>query len=658
MIRIGNNRSFIKGKRSMSNENWQGLICDGKTQPIFDYEDCIFEKVYVETDVDTDNDGKFDLVMVYIRRPKETLRGLKVPAIYVADPYMLSCNEDWYVPHNVDKNLAIYQEEKKSLDEVRFRPEGEKKDRRLQKRTPAGFAETAIAEEIPLECITDWYAYFNSRGYASVFCGGLGTKDSEGFVSCGSTEETSAFASVIDWLNGRCRAFTNREDNIEVRANWCTGNVAMSGKSYLGTMSIAVAMTGVEGLKTIIPEAAISNWYGYYRYNGLVLPPLGWQGDDLDLLAKYCYSRRLNGEKETTKAFEKHIEQLRLGEDRESGNYNSFWDERNYLNSVENLKASVFIVHGINDWNVKTNQCFELWKALDKTQIPKKMMLHQGEHIYIHDLNTGAFNEIMHLWLDYWLYGIENNVMETVPNVLMQSNLDQNIWYKSDTWPLSSCLNQKLKIVCATGMAEFVDDLALTPYDREKDNLKDWLDDLVLGKENEYCIRYLDDPYDEEQRLNGTVTVSFQAALDQPTAILSVMLVDYGFEKRLTTEQEIVQKDGITWGMNTPKTDIKKFMREERESEYRVISRGWLNAQNRTNIWNKEEIRENQFYEYKIEMIPTDYIIRKGHRLGLILYGTDAEATLRPFVKIRIKIKEATIDTQIPLAKFDSLCAI
>ena len=65
----------------------------------------------------------------------------------------------------------------------------------------------------------------------------------------------------------------------------------MSGKSYLGTMCIAVASTGVEGLETIIPEAAISNWYDYYRCNGLNLPAIGWQGDDLDILAKYCFSR-------------------------------------------------------------------------------------------------------------------------------------------------------------------------------------------------------------------------------------------------------------------------------------------------------------------------------------------------------------------------------
>ena len=126
-----------------------------------------------------------------------------------------------------------------------------------------------------MDCISDWYSYFNSRGYASVFCGGLGTRGSQGFNCCGSPEETAAFKAVIDWLNGRCRAFTNLTDNIEIRADWCTGKVAMSGKSYLGTMCIAVASTGVEGLETIIPEAAISNWYDYYRCNGLNLPSAG-----------------------------------------------------------------------------------------------------------------------------------------------------------------------------------------------------------------------------------------------------------------------------------------------------------------------------------------------------------------------------------------------
>ena len=148
-----------------------------------------------------------------------------------------------------------------------------------------------IDAEPEFECVCEAYEYFNERGYATVLCGGLGTRDSEGFTLTGSREEVLAFKAVIDWLNGRCRAFTNKTDNIEILASWCTGNVAMTEKSYLGTMCIGVATTGVEGLKTIIPEAAISNWYAYYRTGGLNLPAIGWQGDDLNILAKYCFSR-------------------------------------------------------------------------------------------------------------------------------------------------------------------------------------------------------------------------------------------------------------------------------------------------------------------------------------------------------------------------------
>ena len=47
----------------------------------------------------------------------------------------------------------------------------------------------------------------------------------------------------------------------------------MMGTSYNGTIPIAAATTGVEGLEAIVPIAAISDWYDYYRANGLVRAP-------------------------------------------------------------------------------------------------------------------------------------------------------------------------------------------------------------------------------------------------------------------------------------------------------------------------------------------------------------------------------------------------
>ena len=42
------------------------------------------ERIFVETGYDTDLDGKKDLIEIYITRPCETLKGMKVPTILIA----------------------------------------------------------------------------------------------------------------------------------------------------------------------------------------------------------------------------------------------------------------------------------------------------------------------------------------------------------------------------------------------------------------------------------------------------------------------------------------------------------------------------------------------------------------------------------------------
>ena len=175
-----------EGKFDVLNENREIpeiVVFDGKTQPVFDYKECLFEKVFVETPLDTDNDGKRDLIAVYIRRPKETLKGMKVPAIYVADPYMLTCIDEWYenMP-NVDLDLKVFEDQNITAEDVQYKG----RERKLPlERESKGEAKTSETEEITLDCITAWYNYFNSRGFASVYSAGVGTKGSEGMNCCG-----------------------------------------------------------------------------------------------------------------------------------------------------------------------------------------------------------------------------------------------------------------------------------------------------------------------------------------------------------------------------------------------------------------------------------------------------------------------------------------
>jgi len=610
--------------------------------------------VYVETPVDTDKDGMLDLVAVFIRRPASTLEGEKVPAVYVANPYLMTCNEDWYVPHDVDRDLAVYPQQDLPKPEANPNLDAFCCAQVQKPRVTKGYAETSLfEEEVEFECISEINAHFNERGYASVFCGGLGTRFSQGVNMTGCREEILVFRSVIDWLNGRCRAFTNLTDNIEIKADWCTGNVAMSGKSYLGTMCIGVAATGVEGLKTIIPEAGISNWYDYYRCNGLNLPAIGWQGDDLDILAKYCFSRAKDPEDYAgvREVFEENQNRLLEAEDRESANYNEFWDAGNYLKQIDQIKASVFIIHGLNDWNVKTNQCIPLFQALEKQGTARKMLLHQGEHVFVYDLQGSRTVEYMDRWLDYYLKGIDTGILEE-PQVLVESNLNQLQWATSDTWPPAGGQTCSFPIEASAypETMTFVDDISKTVFRKEEDNLSQWRDELVLSEETSYqnrlCFRW--DPFAdanpagtlkpeerEELRLCGTFRVSFTAAIDKPTAILSAMLVDLGEDRRITARQDKNEDGSFLFGL------------EEEPSAYKVITRGWMNAQNRSSNWSKEEVCPGEFYEYSFSMIPMDYRLRKGHKLALLIYGTDAEATQRPSVVTSVTVKTASIDTEL-----------
>lgn len=614
--------------------------------------DFIFECVYIETPVDTDRDGKLDLIAAYIRRPKDTLADKKVPAILVANPYLMTCNEDWYIPHNVNQKVSVYPRQNIREEDIRFDFTKEIHYEPTYLRQTKGYAKTAIVpEDVEFECISELYEHLNQLGYASVFCGGLGTRGSEGFTLSGSREEIMAFCAVIDWLCGRCRAFTNKTDNIEIKADWCTGSVAMSAKSYLGTMCIGVAATGIEGLKTIIPEAGICNWYDYYRCGGLNLPALGWQGDDLDILARYCFSRAKDEADYAIvkEGYEAALEELVAKEDRDSANYNRFWDERNYLNQIENFKASVFIIHGLNDWNVKTNQCIPLFQALERQGVERKMLLHQGEHVYIYGLEHSGSLEMIERWLDHYLRGADNGI-EDEAKVLVESNLDQASWMTSDTWPPAGWQYVDFPVTAplahgsARQTAVIVDDLNATVYDWEKDNQSEWLNELVLCESPSYQNRlklvWHPDFKSDSLRIAGTVTVSFDASIDRETAILSVMLVDLGEQRRITAEQ-VPAEDAPAGAF--------RFGLEEEPSAFKVISRGWLNAQNRSCLYSKERIEPGRFYHYQIEMVPTDHTLPRGHQLGFLLYGIDAQQTQRPDTVTQITVDLDSLKIQVPI---------
>lgn len=157
------------------------------------------------------------------------------------------------------------------------------------------------------------------------------------------------------------------------------------------------------------------------------------------------------------------------------------------------------------------------------------MMLHQGEHVYIHTLKDSNMLDIMYRWMEHYLKGVDNGI-EKEPAVLVESGSDQSVWMASDTWPPKGWEAETFPI-SETGEGVIVDDLSRTVYDRSADNLGEWLDELVLNEDAEYKnrLKYIWDPFAEKGtsahtkeageniRISGTVKVSFDAAIDRET---------------------------------------------------------------------------------------------------------------------------------------------
>ena len=101
--------------------------------------------------------------------------------------------------------------------------------------------------------------------------------------------------------------------------------------------------------------------------------------------------------------------------------------------------------------------------------------------------------------------------------------------------------------------------------------------------------------------------------------------------------------------------DWKRFRLEEKPSAFKVISRGWMNAQNRRSHYCKDTIEPGVIYDYQFSMVPMDHTVRAGRRLCLVLYGTDVEATQRPFAVTELSVEQDSVRVAVPMAPVHTL---
>ncbi len=598
--------------------------------------------VYVETDHDTDNDGKADLVKAFVQVPRGAVEGkYKAGVIYDPTPYGAGTYEDdWHQLYN--ETPFDYQSLYRACEKRTVAGEMSTMDAALAARPDKDWNYAVPISNYYGYSSAQMYDYYLVRGYAVVEASGIGTYGSEGFELCGKRLERDSHAAVVEWLTGDRRAFTDKKNNIEIKADWSNGKIAMTGCSYGGTLPYEVATTGVKGLETIIPYAGIACWYDYTNSQGV---PIILDSAYTDWLAAYNAGGTFLDRDWTVgnKEYGSWLWQIAQDEYEANGNYAPIWEESNYANDWENIKCSALIVHGLNDFNVTTRQSDLMIKAFQKAGQTVKVVWHQDGHniLYGRMVNGELWDEVQNRWLAHYLYGIDNGA-ENMPNVLAQSNIDGS-WKAYDSW---SNFSYTTAPFTASGIRHTVTSKGLDDYATQymKYNNPDY---SSVEHQEEYYLGLSDQhaaTYPVKLGAGSTVYGTPEVHVRLSTGVtgyeglmISAVLIDvaddgskfdaYMLKDRLSRTlpvREIGEIDSPAYRGNS---EIYEYVQDRTVGK--VVSFGWTDLTNPGGgtDWNDyattTRLNAGQFYDYTFYMLPTVYTVAPGHHLELVLTTWD-----------------------------------
>ena len=653
------------------------LFLNGRAQPIFPYttgekedQDYKYEDsqivrfpVYVETDYDTDADGKPDLVKAIVQLPKAVAQGdFKAATILEARPYVAGTLDENYVTL---ESLGLPTDGSYDMKKLRKQPA---KRQAVGRETTVEAAKKAKASDwyyySPYEYIYDyedlnWYDYFLVRGYAFISSAGLGTKGSEGFNTTGSDLEINAFKNIIEWVNGKRKAYTDKTSNVEIKADWATGNVAMTGLSWAGTTTFGVAATGVEGLKTIVPAAGIASWYDYFNSQGTQFGNAPYS--DLSWLSLYVSTRMLDQDDWAGiwQNYSNYINQLNKDQYAHDRNYSDVWKERDYTLHPENLKTSALIVHGLNDDNVKTKHFELMYDALKKAGQDVKLYLHQGDHVYPAAMSRGYgitakgqdFYDLLNTWLTHYLYGVDNHI-ESLPAVLAQNNYDPSKWTSYDNWKSS----QRLFLHASSKRLEetISSDYAAAGVEIANRN------ETVSKASSKANLTFVSD-VTEDTTIKGHIPVHFKAALAKGQGKnfqINALLVDVADEDFDVVGNGSVKQDktadGFWMGSNLSNLSVAEY--ETIKTKYKVIAKGWINLANPESGYDSASSRASiepkvgEYHDYTVYLQPNLYTVKKGHKLALV-FNTYDPSDLTVEHPYEVSFKTDSIQAAIPIVE-------
>jgi uncharacterized protein len=448
--------------------------------------------------------------------------------------------------------------------------------------------------------IARWVA----RGYAYVHADVRGSGKSEGTYDLWGPREQMDYCELIEWAGTQ---------------PWSSGKVGMIGESYYGMNQWAAAMHNPPHLACIAPYDAGCDIYRHFVYKGGILA-MGflnhWWNNSVRYRHLLDYPERPQREDymacDLTRDVALHP------------TFDDYWKPRRF--DLKAIQCPVFTIGSWEGWGV---HLLGNLQGFMQPSGPKKLMVNSGDpqKLFLQEVVESQLVR----WYDFWLKGIDNGIMEEPPVRIYVRNGEG--YRDEQEWPLKGAQRKNLYLSAGpSGAVESLNDGALawdaaaggTAMTSYQSPDPQWtipgIGTNVIGKAGlphttRRILTFTSAPLERDMEVTGPVALHLWASSTATDMHIIASIAD------MAPVSPEVASSLKTLDMAQPA---------------RRVSMGWLKASHRALDAERstplapyhlhteaQPIEPGKPYEFAIEIWPTCWLFKAGHRIRLEIVSFD-----------------------------------
>jgi hypothetical protein len=471
------------------------------------------------------------------------------------------------------------------------------------------------------------------RGYVQVTVDVRGTGASGGsWDSFGPAEQHDGY-EVVEWA---------------ARQAWSDGGVGLDGPSYMGLTQLYTAALRPPHLKAIFPVVPMADgyrditfsggdvnvafiplWLGLVTAGGLVPPQSTFSGDLADLVSSLTtLGQHAGGALSFTAPT--LVGSTTGGSIAYDG---PFWKARSPIEVVDDIEVPAFVVGGLHDLFQRGEPL--IYERL-KSRVPSRLLMGPWTHVGgsqgagLPRDGVPSLTDLQLRWFDHWLKGIDTGV-EAIPKVTQYAygderyetqpdwpdpRLDPQRWHLRGGGALSvdppgageapqTFVQHPLAGVCTMSTGQWTAGLGeqLPCFTDDRPN-------AVSGGAS-----YVSAPLDSDLRLSGPVAARLWVTTTASDASVAVRLDD-------------VAPDGTSTGMTTGWQTAA--FRAVDPARTRTVRGHVLQPWHPFTQASVLPVKAGEPNALDVEVFPTNWVLKAGHRLKLVVDPSDFPHALPP----------------------------